>query len=178
MGIIRWYGIIRWGVSDDMGLSDDIRLSKNQMIWDYQMIWDCQMIWGYQITWYRNILDYMMCLLCYAFKSGQVIWAQKEPRISWSCCVISHLCWSFWPIPISIIIWTEHEIMRYIVTMFYRPHQSYYTTGSSEQTGDARRRSRCSKKPEPEWWALRLVIIKLFPPQNGWFPKMGVPQNG
>ena len=79
MGIIRWYGIIRWGVSDDMGLSDDIRLSKNQMIWDYQMIWDCQMIWGYQITWYRNALDYMMCLLCYAFKSGQVIWAQKEP---------------------------------------------------------------------------------------------------
>ena len=59
-----------------------------QMIWGYQMIWDCSMIWGYQNIWYRNVLDYMMCLLCYAFKSGQVIWAQKEPRISWSCCVI------------------------------------------------------------------------------------------
>ena len=117
-----------------------------------------------------------MCLLCYAFKSGQVIWAQKEPRISWSCCVISHLCWSFWPIPISITIWTEHEIMRYIVTMFYRPHQSYYTTGRSEQTGDARRRSRCSKKPEPEWWALRLVIIKLFPPKMDGSLKWGYPK--
>ena len=102
---------------------------------------------------------------------------QKEPRISWSCCVISHLlCWSFWPIPISIIIWTEYEIMRYIVTRFYRPQRSYYTTGRSEQTGDARWPSRCSKKPEPEWWALRLVIIKLFPPKMDDSLKWGYPK--
>ena len=83
------------------------------------------MIWGYQIIYYMvseciGLYD-VLVVLCFQVRPSHLGTKGAQNFLVMLCNLPSTL--------LIILtyphIWTEHEIMRYIVTMFYRPQRSY-----------------------------------------------------
>ena len=170
MGSIRWYGVIRWykiiKESNDMGLPNDLGLPDDMGLSDY-MVSEC-----------IGLHD-VLVVLCFQVRPSHLNHLGTKGAQNF----LVMLC----NLPSLLIILTYPHLHNHMDRTWnhaiYRDHVLPTTPVilyDRSQRADRWCQATVAmlKEAGAGMVSFKAGDHQVVPPQNGWFPKMGVPQNG